>query len=80
MEMFLWAVAMMILSSIINMLIAPRPQQQTAQPANIADFKFPQFEEGTPQVVVFGDAWIEEWMVLWYGNYRKQPIKRSSGK
>lgn len=80
MEMFLWALAMMVLSTLINLVLAPRPQQQTAKPANFEDFKFPQHEEGTPQMVVFGDVWIEEWMILWYGNYRKQPIKRTSGK
>lgn len=44
------------------------------------DFSFPQFEEGTPQCVFFGDNYTPDWMVLSYGNYRTQPIKTKSGK
>ncbi len=44
--------------------------------ATLDDFEVPQVDEGTPQAVVFGDAWIEGWQVLWFGNYRTTKIKR----
>lgn len=43
-------------------------------PASFEDFDFPQFDEGTPIAYVFGDVWLEDWMVLGAGNYR--PIQK----
>lgn len=57
-----------------------RPKPVKPKPAAFADFEFPQFEEGTPQCVFFGDCWTEDWMVLGIGNYRTQEIKTDSGK
>ena len=39
-------------------------------PASFEDFDFPQFDEGTPIAYVFGDVWLDDWMVLGLGNYR----------
>ena len=39
----------------------------------------PTVDQGTPVPVVFGEVWIENWMVLWYGDLRVTPIK-SGGK
>lgn len=50
------------------------------KPAAFEDIKFPQFEEGTPQCVVFGDCWTGDWMVLGVGNYRTEEIKAKGGK
>ena len=50
------------------------------KPAALDEFDFPQADEGTAQAVVFGDVWTEDWMVLWYGDYQVQPIKKKGGK
>lgn len=57
-----------------------RPKPTAPKAVAFEDFSFPQFEEGTPQCVFFGDCWTEDWMVLGYGNYRVQPIKTKGGK
>lgn len=63
----------------IALSVALRPKPPKPKPPALGDFDFPQIEEGTPQIVVFGDCWIEPWMVLGVGNYRTQPVK-SGGK
>ena len=76
--MFLLALGMMIASYAINALLAPKTD--TPKPASLDAFDFPQVDEGTPQSVVFGDVWIEDWHVLWYGNLRTSAVKSEGGK
>lgn len=75
---FLWAIGMMVASYAIQVLLTPK--QETPKPAALDDFDFPQVDEGTPQSVIFGDVWIQDWMVLWYGNLRTSEVKSSGGK
>jgi hypothetical protein len=74
----IYAVAMLVASYAITALTTRRPPD--AKPAQLQDFDFPQHEEGTPQAVIFGDCWTDDWMVLWYGNYRVEPIKKRMSK
>lgn len=69
--------AVLLVSLALAPALAPRPPKPKA--AALADFDFPQTKEGTPQVVVFGDCWIDGWTVLGIGNFRRKRIK-SSGK
>lgn len=71
MPLFAWAFIFLVASFAIQSLLV-RPQSQP--PASLADFDFPQAEEGTPQAVFFGDCWTDGWMVLWYGNFRTTKI------
>ncbi|WP_425317881.1 hypothetical protein [Pseudomonas nitroreducens] len=74
-----WAyIAIMVVSAFVS--YKNRPKSTSPKPVAYEDFDFPQFEEGTPQCVFFGDGWTEDWMVLSYGNYRTQAIKTKSGK
>lgn len=66
--------AIFVASVIIS--AALRPKAATPKPAAFEDFDFPQSTEGTAQVFVFGDVWIEDWMVVGAGNYRTSPIRR----
>ncbi|MDO5646296.1 hypothetical protein [Paracoccus sp. (in: a-proteobacteria)] len=75
---FVWAVAMLLASFAIQVVMTPRPERP--KPASLDDFNFPQVEDGTPQSVVFGDVWISDWHVLWYGNLRTSAIKSKGGK
>ncbi len=75
---FIWAVAMLVSSYFISAVIAPKPE--TPKPSSLEDFDFPQIEEGTPQAVVFGDVWISDWTVLWFGNLRTSAIRSRGGK
>ena len=74
----IWAIGMLIASSLITVLLTPKPE--TPKPSALEDFDFPQIDEGTPQSVVFGDVWISDWHVLWYGNLRTSAVKASGGK
>lgn len=76
MPMFAWALVLMVASYAITALTM---KTQNAEAASLSDFDIPQFEEGTPHAVVFGDVWLEGWQVLWYGNFRTTKIK-SKGK
>lgn len=67
------AIYMLIASFLISAALAPKIQQP--KPEALEDLDIPQFEEGTPQCVVFGDCWCPDWMVLGYGNYRTSEVK-----
>ena len=75
---FIFAIGMMIASYAIQALLMPKPVKPKA--ASLEDFDFPQVEEGTPQSVVFGDVWISDWHVLWYGNLRTTAVRSKGGK
>lgn len=68
----------MVIAIILQIALAPRPVQPKAP--TIDDLELPQCDEGTPQVVVFGDVWLEGWTVLWFGDFSLDPIKSSGGK
>ncbi len=76
MELLLIAFVMLVVSYIIQSLLVKTPKMK---PAALTDWDFPQSDEGTPQTIVFGDAWLTGPMVMWYGNYRTKKIK-SKGK
>lgn len=73
-----WWVASIIVSALISYATAPRPVD--AKPAALTDFDFPQFEEGTPQCVIFGDCWSSDFFILGLGNFGTEAIKSDSGK
>lgn len=73
-----WAVAMLIASIIINAALAPKPSQPKA--STFADFDVPQVDEGTPQIVFFGENWTSDWQVLAYGNFRTKKITAKQAK
>lgn len=75
---FLWALGMLIAGYVLQILITPKADKP--KPASLDDFDFPQFEEGTPQTVYFGDNWSTDFFVGWYGNLRTSPVKSSGGK
>jgi len=65
-------IALIVASFVLSAALRPKPA--VPKPAAFEDFDFPQSTEGTPQAVVFGDVWLEGWMVLGVGNYRTTPI------
>lgn len=78
MPLFLFALALMVVSAGLQMLLTPKATKP--KPAALEEFDFPQTEEGTPQPIIFGDVWTSDWIVLWFGNYRTSRIKSSSAK
>lgn len=75
---FVWALALLVISYAITALTAKKPPN--AKPAQLSEFQFPQHDEGTAQPVVFGECWTADWMVLYYGNLKTDPIRAKSSK
>jgi hypothetical protein len=67
----------MVVAYILSVALRPTPKPPAS--STLADINIPTVDQGTPVPVVFGDVWIENWMVLWYGDLRVDPIK-SGGK
>jgi hypothetical protein len=59
---------------------AMRPKPQNAKPPSLADFSVPTAEEGRDIQVIFGECWIDDPNVLWYGDLRTAPIKGEDPK
>lgn len=66
--------AIFVLSVVIS--YSTRVKATTPKASVLGDFDFPQGTEGTAQMMVFGDCWIDGWMVLGVGDFRTQPIRR----
>lgn len=75
---FIWAIGALIASYFISTLITPKVE--TPKPSTLGDFDFPQIDEGTPQCVIFGDVWVPDWHILWFGNLRTSPIESDGNK
>lgn len=73
-----FAFVLMVASYAISASMVRKPQN--AKPAAMNEFEFPQAAEGTPQAIIFGDCWTDDWFVLWYGNFRVEPITKKAGK
>ncbi len=71
-----WNLFVLVASYVIQVALQPKPVKP--KPTALEDIQFPQFEEGTPQEVVFGDCWTESWMVLGVGNYRTSEVHADS--
>lgn len=69
--------ALMVISYLLTMALTPKPKAPV--PAALKDFDFPQAEEGTPMAVVFGQVWLDGWMVLSVGNYVVEGIESGGG-
>lgn len=66
----------MIVSAIIQYALRPKPP--TPKPATLSDFSIPVVQDGKPVAVVFGDVWVDDANVLWYGDVGSQAIKAGS--
>ncbi|WEK03265.1 MAG: hypothetical protein P0Y65_13800 [Candidatus Devosia phytovorans] len=69
----IFALGALIASYMITAMFMPKPE--TPKPSALEDFDFPQIDDGAPQTVIFGDVWISDWQVLWYGNMRTSAVK-----
>lgn len=65
--------ALFVVSLVISQVLQPKPLKP--KPAAFDEFDFPTTEDGTPQIVVFGDVWLTDWTVLAVGNYRTTKIQ-----
>jgi len=68
----------MIVAALIS--YATRPKIKPPPAATLNDVQIPTIDQGTAVPVVFGEVWVDNWMVLWYGDLSNQPIKQKGGK
>lgn len=68
MNFVIQALIMIAISLIITTSMAPKPAKR--EPEQFEDLDFPQTDDGTPQTVIFGDVWINDWTIVGIGNYR----------
>ena len=73
-------IAVVLLAASYAITASMSRRQPAKKPATVEEFDFPQADEGTAQAIVFGDVWVTEWMVLWYGDYQISPIKKKGKK
>ena len=70
--------AIILASVLISQALAPKPKPP--KPASLSEFDAPTAEEGREIPVVFGTSWIKSPNVVWYGDLRTSPIRKSGGK
>ena len=70
--------ALLMTSMLVSMLVRSSGTKPTK--ATLDDFDLPVPDEGTPQYVVFGDVWLDDWVVLSFGDLTTKKVKTSSGK
>lgn len=68
----------MVVAAVLSYALSPKPQGATAE--NLSDVDIPTTEIGTPVSVVFGEVWVDDSNILWYGDLLNSPIYSSSGK
>ncbi|MFN3615207.1 MAG: hypothetical protein ACK4WC_11710 [Rubrimonas sp.] len=69
-----------LLLSAISYALSPRPRVETPRAAGLDDVSLPTAEEGRPIPVVFGTVLITGPNVVWAGDLRVDPIRKSGGK
>lgn len=74
--MLIVSIVMLVASFALSAIMMKKNRQK---PAALEDWEFSQGDEGTEQVVIFGDAWSSPF-VLWWGNYRTKKIKAQGKK
>lgn len=76
--MWYYELVVLIIAAIAAYATRPKPKPPPA--ATLDDVNVPTIDQGTPVAVVFGEVWIDSWMVLWYGNLRNTPITKGGKK
>jgi hypothetical protein len=68
----------LVVAAILSYALTPKPQAPVA--ATLDDVSIPTTEIGVPVGVVFGEVWIDDSHILWYGDLSNSPIYASGGK
>lgn len=68
----------LVIAAILSYALRPKPQTPPA--ATLDDVSIPTIEIGKPVAVVFGECWVDDSNVIWYGDLQNSPIYASGGK
>lgn len=58
--------AILVVAAILEYALTPKPQ--TPPPDTLSDVSVPTIEIGKPVSVAFGEVWIDDSNILWYGD------------
>lgn len=67
----------LVVSALVSYALAPKPQNQTPTAGQL---DIPTPKPGTPLRVVWGEVWIDDAGISYYGNGSAIPIKKEGGK
>jgi hypothetical protein len=73
-----WLIVYMIVA--IALTYALSPKQPDPPPMSLADVDVPQIEMGKPIAVAFGEVWVDDSNIIWYGDLVTSPIYASGKK
>ena len=77
-----WVAALWWLgTAALSYVLRPKPtssKQSAPKPAGINDFSFPTASASRPIPKVFGSRWAKSPNVVWYGDLKVSPIRKSS--
>jgi len=68
-----------VVTTVLSALLAPRPKVQDALPGQIGEKDIPMASQNAPIPVLFGTRILSQPNVVWWGDVRVVPIRRSSG-
>jgi hypothetical protein len=68
-----------IVTTVLSSLLAPRPKVQDAQPGQIGEKDIPIASQDAPIPVLFGTRVLSQPNVVWWGDVRVIPIRKSGG-
>lgn len=69
--------AFAIALSMLSAALAPRPEPPRS--ASAGSIEAPKPPIGRSVFVIFGEVWIKDLPVTYFGNKKRKPIRRSSG-
>lgn len=69
---------LLVVSALVSYALRPRMQDPPA--ATLADVSIPQIEIGKPIAVAFGEVWVDDSSIIYYGDLSNQAIYSSGGK
>ena len=75
--MIYYEIAVLIVTAILSYALRPKPQ--VTPPDTLSDVSVPTIEIGKPVGVAFGEVWVDDSNILWYGDLSSQPIYATSG-
>jgi len=74
----MWAaIIVSLVISAISYMLAPKPKVQTPTAGSL---DIPETKIGSPIPVIFGEVWIKDPHVAFYGGANAEPIVKSGGK
>lgn len=68
-----------VVTTVLSALLAPRPKVQDAKPGQIGEQDIPMASQDAPIPVLFGTRVLSQPNVVWWGDVRVAPIRRSGG-